>query len=363
MFGFRKQKRPIPSDLEKQALVSNAVLLECAQILMQPNDRTNQTSAVLSICDCVLKHDERLALVWTWFGDANSASISPQIMAGPAKTYAQSLTIERSLLTELGPVFQSLKGNRSTPYKISKLTPYKRWRAALEAYGIRSVLAVPLATTGSSQAGLMVFYATQSDYFEKMGSHLFESIGHVTGALLLKQHELNRYQTLAYYDQMTGLLNRSGFARALQAHPESGTCVIMDVDKFKSINDVYGHSAGDAIVQQLGVLLKTFAKTWCTTAKTALPQGLTARWGGDEFVLFLFETEFSKTLVPLQRLRSLIELHPFSLLDATVLKITVSMGVAPCHQPLIDFSGAIALADSAMYEAKAIGGNCLKSKL
>lgn len=355
------------SDSDQRAAMAHSVIDQCAFILTA----SDQTNAVSTLCQCLVANDARLALVWTWFGDATAEQVKPLVIVGEASAYARSLIIEKNLLTALGPVFQTLKGKASEYFQVSTFAAYPQWRRAAKEFGIRSVLAVPLATPGSAQAGLMVVYAKDNDYFERMGTALFESVGHVAGALLYRQSQTAQFKSLAYVDQMTGLLNRTGFNHQLTAHYKArvhpGTVVMIDIDRFKTINDRYGHEAGDLVVQRMGELLDYFVKQFrlsLNSAHHALPTGLCARWGGDEFIMFIYEVDSPAMMGALLRLKNTIENHPFALPDASALKVTASIGFTPCpDNSKNSFARAASLADSAMYAAKAAGGNAVRAQV
>lgn len=152
----------------------------------------------------------------------------------------------------------------------------------------------------------------------------------------------------AIHDTLTGLLNRAGFAsevEALTAGPHNSMCLmILDLDGFKSVNDVFGHRAGDDVLAEVAKRLQS-----------TLPNSFTtARLGGDEFaVVFDPEANRAKPAEVAERLIAAIG-QPFKGFDAG--RVGVSIGI---HQTRdrIGFSEMMICADSALYAAKSAGRN------
>jgi len=133
------------------------------------------------------------------------------------------------------------------------------------------------------------------------------------------------------------------------------TCLMIDVDHFKSVNDRFGHLAGDAVLRQLA---------HCISAEVR-GSDVSARYGGEEFVVLLPGTPMSAGYLLAERIRAAVAAEPFELTPGARLPVTVSIGVAE-HAPAPedrDFKAAgerlLALADVALYEAKAGGRNAV----
>ena len=120
---------------------------------------------------------------------------------------------------------------------------------------------------------------------------------------------------------------------------------ILDLDHFKSINDSEGHAAGDQVLQ-------AFARTVQTTVRNT---DMLARWGGEEFVLMLYDSDAASTLGLLERVRAKVQAMelPF---DGRSVRVTVSMGVA-LSRPGEPLERLLERADVALYEAKSQGRN------
>lgn len=158
---------------------------------------------------------------------------------------------------------------------------------------------------------------------------------------------------LAATDPLTGLMNRRAFLEAFERehsravrHALPMTLVMVDVDHFKRVNDTHGHDAGDAVLRAVAASL----------ARGARKSDLVARWGGEEFVLFLPQTGEAGARVASERLRRAIaELRPATPSGASV-PVTASFGLASATVPT-PADELSSRADRALYVAKERGRN------
>jgi diguanylate cyclase (GGDEF)-like protein/PAS domain S-box-containing protein len=155
----------------------------------------------------------------------------------------------------------------------------------------------------------------------------------------------------ATLDPLTGLLNRRCFAEQLDLeteqfarHQEPFSLVLIDIDRFKRINDTYGHSVGDRIIVELADRLKSVLRH----------SEVLARYGGEEFVWLLPHTDCAHALVAAERARAVVGDVEFSVVG----QITISLGVCSTEQ-LGDRHTIIDAADRALYEAKRAGRNAV----
>jgi diguanylate cyclase (GGDEF)-like protein len=152
-------------------------------------------------------------------------------------------------------------------------------------------------------------------------------------------------------DYLTGLMNRRAFAERLKVELARSSrynrqiCFLMaDVDHFKTINDKYGHDVGDAVLKETAKAFKLCLRS----------EDIKARWGGEEFLALLPETDESGALRAAEKLRSYIEKTEITE-AGNCIKVTISIGVAEKGQKSPE--EAIKDADSALYEAKTSGRN------
>jgi two-component system cell cycle response regulator len=163
---------------------------------------------------------------------------------------------------------------------------------------------------------------------------------------------MDEHRRLATIDPLTGLHNRRSFLELLRGELERAqryelplSLVLLDVDHFKAINDMRGHNAGDQVLCALGLLLRRELRT----------PDLSARWGGEEFVVALPSTDPTSAEALAERLRSAVQALDIPFADGSI-AVTASFGLA-AYRPGESPEALIDRADRAMYSAKANGRN------
>lgn len=164
----------------------------------------------------------------------------------------------------------------------------------------------------------------------------------------------------ARQDPLTGLHNRRAFNEQLMqqlrlrmrnanAVPKEIGIILLDIDHFKSVNDTYGHDAGDAVLVKLAEILEMTTRTEETVA----------RYGGEEFILLAPSTTPEELMLAGERIRKTIELIDIEIPSGKHLNITASFGAATLARPETDDDAAqlVKAADEALYDAKTGGRN------
>ncbi len=200
-------------------------------------------------------------------------------------------------------------------------------------------------------------------YIESTASPIRDGKGVVTGGVLVfhdvsESRELNRRLSYhASHDILTGLVNRREFENRLEralksarARETSYALLYLDLDQFKIVNDSCGHSAGDALLGQLGALLKSKIR-WRDTL---------ARLGGDEFGVLLESCSLDEAMQTAEALRIAIGDYKF-LWDDRTFRLGVSIGVVPITAENEDVAALLSAADSACAAAKEAGRNRIHS--
>jgi Amt family ammonium transporter len=152
-------------------------------------------------------------------------------------------------------------------------------------------------------------------------------------------------EKMATTDRLTGVYNRVAFEKLLAMEEGEGryTIGVLDIDKFKKINDTYGHQAGDMALKLLVDILRDELG----------PEDYIIRWGGEEFLIFMKNRTLTEGAHKMERIRIRVENNIFPIFK----KMTVSVGVsAPLH-PLESFEEVFKRADNALYCAKNSGRN------
>lgn len=159
---------------------------------------------------------------------------------------------------------------------------------------------------------------------------------------------------MAVTDPLTGLFNRRYCTQHMgrivdRARASNGhfTVMMMDLDRFKSVNDRFGHDAGDAVLVEFARRLQ----------ENVRGVDLVARLGGEEFLVAMPDADNHAANMVAERIRAAVETGPFVLNDGRTVNITVSIGVAVANTGEVDAQAVINRADKALYESKAAGRN------
>lgn len=152
------------------------------------------------------------------------------------------------------------------------------------------------------------------------------------------------FRQLSRTDMLSGLLNRRAFIDDL-SQVERGHLLILDIDRFKQINDRYGHMAGDDVIISVAA----------TLTEIVGPSHLVARIGGEEFAILFQDCEFAEVVSTAERIRRSIANRLIEAFHQSI-AVTVSGGLADIT-PMRDFSAVYAAADRALYAAKSSGRN------
>src|SRR5216684_1468592 len=160
---------------------------------------------------------------------------------------------------------------------------------------------------------------------------------------------------MAITDALTGLHNRRYMETHLTTLAEQASSrgkplalMILDIDYFKSINDNYGHDAGDDVLREFAVRIR----------KSIRGIDLACRYGGEEFVLVMPETDMAVAAMVAERLRRRIAAEPFAIQQGSrVVPVTISIGIAALRDKDDPVADVLKRADTALYRAKHDGRN------
>ena len=222
---------------------------------------------------------------------------------------------------------------------------------------VRSVLCVPVLIEGSV-AALIYVYKTDptSRPFDENDVQLAVAISHQTALTIQRSNLIERSKVLeqsANFDSLTGLLARNHFLNMAEREFQRAqrlnhnlVILMLDFDEFKQINDTHGHMVGDQV-------MKAVAER---CAKQVRNIDLVGRYGGDEFIFLLVETSAKDAIRVADRIcRNIAEANIKT--DVGLLKMTVSIGVAPLYDGCPNLVNLLNRADNALYAAKRAGKN------
>jgi diguanylate cyclase (GGDEF)-like protein len=228
------------------------------------------------------------------------------------------------------------------------------------AGAIRTVALMPLTRRGELIGSLHVGSASPDRYNDTCGTDFLERLAQIVAICLENALSQERLKLVGLTDVLTGVQNRRYFEHRCPVeisqarrykHPLA--CMFLDIDKFKRINDSYGHPTGDEVLRSVARLIQSQLRSGDTIA----------RYGGEEFVVLLPKSELHDAHQIAERIRAGIEAQAFKAQSGHAVKVTASIGLSmlpaknlgpdnlQCAEQLVT------AADQALYQAKHKGRN------
>ena len=219
-------------------------------------------------------------------------------------------------------------------------------------FNFMSVLSVPLKSNNGT-IGAITMERLKSRIYSDSDVRLLELLCGTVSSILNWQQEYKKVHLTSIHDGLTGLLNHKAFlerfeeeiSRAGRFNQMLGL-VVLDLDKFKLVNDNYGHLYGDYVLREVAKVINENVRVI----------DIVGRYGGEEFAVLLVNTDIKECLPLAQRIVKSIAEKTF-LEGGIAVKITISAGMAGFPHHAEKVRSLIAKADKAMYETKAQGGN------
>ena len=189
--------------------------------------------------------------------------------------------------------------------------------------------------------------------FNQMADRLRRSHAEIMAANEATQKQNQMLETLSVTDSLTGLYNRSKLDAILndqlaryKRSQRPFSLLMLDIDHFKTLNDTYGHVAGDAILAAVAQILLQSVRSI----------DYAARYGGDEFIIILVETPADLARKTAERIRLQVEKMRYRV-DRSDILLTVSIGIVECQLQDDTLTAVLTRVDNALYEAKRTGRN------
>lgn len=223
--------------------------------------------------------------------------------------------------------------------------------------GLRSLIVTPLMSDGRVM-GTFGLYSRHSNVYTHDDLRLLDAIATLASSAISNSMLYERTNELAIRDSLTGLYVRRYFysrlkeeyRRALLSHKPLSV-LMCDLDHFKSLNDQFGHQAGDLILTQFTQVLSQFTEG-----------AVVARYGGEEFAVIFPETTKQQALQCAEQIRRAVEETQFQVRRQDV-RVTVSIGLANLPDDTQEIDALVHKADEALYAAKKAGRNQVCSAL
>jgi diguanylate cyclase (GGDEF)-like protein len=220
----------------------------------------------------------------------------------------------------------------------------------------RRVLAVPLVNS-EHVIGVLEAVRESSDDFEDADVALVKALAGPVASALANSERIAEAERLSQTDDLTKLHNARYLrhfllneVRRARRYNSSVTVLFLDLDDFKRVNDEHGHLVGSHVLMEMAMIILSSVRD----------TDVVARYGGDEFVIVLPETDLEFAARVAERVREKISGHAFSGGRRLRLAITASFGVANFPQHAHSPQQLVAFADAAMYDAKAARKNCVR---
>jgi diguanylate cyclase (GGDEF)-like protein/PAS domain S-box-containing protein len=330
-------------------------------VISRAKAKVDDKGRLLRLVGVELDITERKLYEEALFREKESAQITLQSIGDGVIT-----TDAKGIIDYVNPVAEALSGWRLEDSQGRAIEEIFRAFHEETCEPLENPLAVAIRRTRSIKSVrpmLLIRRDGNEIYVESTASPIRDGNGSVSGGVLVfhdvsEARELNRRLSYhASHDVLTGLVNRREFEnrmeRALKsakARETSYALCCLDLDQFKIVNDTCGHSAGDALLGQVGALLKSKVR-WRDTL---------ARLGGDEFGILLESCSLDEAMRTAEALREAVRNFKFTWEERTF-RLGASIGVVPISADNADVASVLSAADSACQAAKEAGRNRVHS--
>ena len=227
---------------------------------------------------------------------------------------------------------------------------------SLKSSKLQSALVLPLLIGNRVLGTLGIFHLDSEKRISAEDQHLLSLFGQHASIAIENALLFEKVQRFARIDDVTGLLNRRAFiemgeyeVNRSKRHGHPISLAMVDLDDFKRINDTLGHIAGDDVLREISQFLRQNIRNI----------DIIGRYGGDEAIILMPETNQQNAFLAINRLREFIENKIF-ILGKKTFKITASFGISSFSQNPPEMDEIIKQADDALYYAKKNGKNCVE---
>lgn len=261
------------------------------------------------------------------------------------------------LFTESYSQLQCFFGAHLSP-RLTLFRPESQQRLFPNHDELASVALLPLVREQQLIGCLNLGSRNPNRFDGRAGTQFLEHLAAVISACLENARLQDKVRQLGLRDPLTGINNRRFFEKRLteevsraQRNASPLSCLFIDLDFFKQVNDQHGHPTGDQVLSDIAA----------TLAEGMRDYDVLARFGGEEFVILLTDTHATQAAEIGERLRQTVANQTFTAQDNRTLQVTLSIGVATMHaeSDITSMDALLQNADSALYQAKNQGRNRL----
>ena len=304
---------------------------------------------VKELCRAYLRYD-KLTIT---FPKSNSSSATVKMIDG---------FNEDSKLGDIIEIDNTLHG---LPYKLGETINSSNWieeypvkgrfiQGDIQQYNFNSILSIPIKYD-KDILGVISIERLEESVFSEKDVQFLELLTDTIGSILTWKNEYKKMYKSAIHDGLTDLLNHKAYKERLNEElsrakrfKQSLVLLILDLDKFKRINDTYGHLYGDYVLTEVSAILKDSVRNI----------DICARYGGEEFAIVLVNTDIENARPVAERIIEKVSEFHFNK-DGIEENMTISAGMSEYPNHSIEMKKLIAHADLAMYEVKKNGGNAV----
>lgn len=263
-------------------------------------------------------------------------------------------------LLQSSATLEALYGGKRDPYLGAFNMPHHQALFNAPPGAIASVALLPLTRHGELIGSLHLGSANPDRYITGCGTDFLERLAEIIAICLESTLSQERLKLLGLTDALTGVQNRRYFEHRCQIeisqarrHKHPLACMFLDIDKFKRINDTYGHQTGDEVLMSVAHFIQSQLREGDTMA----------RYGGEEFVVLLPQTDMYHACQIAERIRGCVAEGNIYAPSGHSINLTISIGLSmlPTEDPAAEnrqlADRMVAAADRALYQAKHGGRN------
>ncbi|MEE3195622.1 MAG: sensor domain-containing diguanylate cyclase, partial [Candidatus Neomarinimicrobiota bacterium] len=267
--------------------------------------------------------------------------------------------------SKLGDIIEIDNTLHGLPYKLGETINSSNWiekypvkgrfiQGDIQQYNFNSILSIPIRYDNNILGAISIERLEES-IFSSKDIQFLELLADTMGSILAWKNEYLKMYKSAIHDGLTDLLNHKAYKERLaeelsraKRFKQSLVLLILDLDKFKRINDTYGHLYGDYVLSEISKILKDSVRNI----------DICARYGGEEFAIVLVNTDVENAQPVAERIIEKVSEFHFNK-DGIEERMTISAGMSEYPMHSIEMKELIAHADLAMYEVKKNGGNSI----
>ena len=267
--------------------------------------------------------------------------------------------------SKLGDIIEIDNTLHGLPYKLGEAINTSNWlenysvkgrfiQGDIQQYNFNSILSIPIKYDNNI-LGVVSIERLEESIFSDKDVQFLELLTDTMGSILTWKDEYKKMYKSAIHDGLTDLLNHKAYKERLaeelsraKRFKQSLVLLILDLDKFKRINDTYGHLYGDYVLSEVSAILKDSVRNI----------DICARYGGEEFAIVLVNTDIENARPVAERIIEKVSEFHFNK-DGIEENMTISAGMSEYPNHSMEMKKLIAHADLAMYEVKKNGGNAV----